>query len=91
MQFMQEHNNVAVENRSEKWEEVPVNIDDDQFLESFGDLFASYLLMEHAGDQHLSPIDLFTTLYIAVSSQKFRMACLMTCKMMLTCLKCYCY
>lgn len=68
-QFIQMNNDVPQAERDEDWAAIDLNISDETFLNDYGSLYADHLLLETPTDMHLKPIELFTTLYIAVAKR----------------------
>lgn len=67
--FIETHNNIAEDEQGEDYEQIDPQASDDNLLTSHGDVYCQFLMMDSNTDLSMKPLDLFTTLYVAVAKR----------------------
>lgn len=68
-QFITMYNSLPADSQDDDWDEIDVSVSAETLVASHGDDFVSFLLTSSNNEQHLSAVDLFTTMFIAVAKR----------------------
>lgn len=67
--FIETHNSIPPADRADDWQAIPADASDDLIIDDFSEEYAEFVVSDQPQEHRLHPIDLFTTIFIAVAKR----------------------